>query len=210
MDITVERLQKSFRKFNKRFFDSILPDIEIKLSKSKNLLGYYEFKNIRGFSGRVIEKQPLKIVISAYYKQTLKQYEETLLHEMIHYYLSVTKSYIRERDPHGIMFRRMMRLINETSEYNVTVCGNASKMKLNDKSKKDYFVMTYVYNGKEYFSRVTKDFKENNASGLSLYDITQYEMYTTSDVKLDRFPERRTRLSMLDISLLNGIKLKKI
>ena len=210
MDITVERLQKSFRKFNKRFFDSILPDIEIKLSKSRNLLGYYEFKKIYGLSGRVIEKQPLKIVISAYYKQTLKQYEETLLHEMIHYYLSVTKSYISERDPHGIMFRRMMRLINETSEYNVTVCGNASKMKLNDKKKKDYFIMTYVYKGRQYFSRVTKDFKDDNESGLSLYDIKQYEMYTTSDDKLDRFPERRTRLSMLDMSLLKGIKLKKI
>ena len=57
--------------------------------------------------------------MSAYYNVSEREYQNVLLHEMIHYYLSYKG--IRDTSPHGREFRRLMEWLNREHGWHITV-----------------------------------------------------------------------------------------
>ena len=106
-----------FRQFNAEIFGNKLPEIPIMLSKSKGKLGTITKRT------KIDEKKTpqdfYQIRISIYYNRTEKEYQDTLIHEMIHYYIMWNK--IKDTSPHGEVFRKMMTNINEKFGRNMHV-----------------------------------------------------------------------------------------
>ena len=73
------------------------------------------------------------IAISDKYNFTKTQFNDVLLHEMIHYYLAWTKKDVNLS--HGREFKKMMKEINQKFGTNIDIVTNASKLeRINQKS----------------------------------------------------------------------------
>lgn len=83
-----------FALYNKLYFGGELKTAKIGFNKTKSYLGYYKYKD--GVH---------HITISMYYIRTERAYCTTLIHEMIHQYISQKK--IKDTSVHGRQFKRI-------------------------------------------------------------------------------------------------------
>lgn len=121
MNPTVEYLEKKFCAFNDLCFDGSLPKIPIELTTSKRFLGRFMYK-IRRFTHRYYD---VKIKINRRLDCEESLLEDTLIHEMIHYYIFVNK--IKDSSAHGRYFVDIMNSINEKYNRNITISHKSSE-----------------------------------------------------------------------------------
>jgi len=127
---TVDYIQSCFDEYNTRFFDGQLPPIPIKLSHAKGFLGKVTFTRRKpGLSawlfgsgaspvrGYINENFVLRINVRIDLPEELIQ--DTILHEMIHYYIAVNQ--LRDTSVHGQLFRREMARINAEGGRHITI-----------------------------------------------------------------------------------------
>ncbi|OCT60099.1 hypothetical protein XELAEV_18046119mg [Xenopus laevis] len=115
-------LQALYREFNGTFFAGILPQIEVKWSSKltrycKSLRNPDFFHLQEGGNCARCEVQLSKPILSL---RPRKDTVETLLHEMIHVFLCVTKM-DDEHDQHGLEFEQMMTSINMATGANISI-----------------------------------------------------------------------------------------
>lgn len=113
-NITIEDIQILFFKYNSKYFDLALTLPSIKIIHSKKIVG--RFTCLVYPDGEFTE--PL-IEISDAYQYTKEQLRNILVHEMIHYYLVVTKADLKIK--HGKAFKNMMQFFNEMYNLNITI-----------------------------------------------------------------------------------------
>ena len=209
MIITTDILVKKFNKFNRRFFNSALPVIDIIVTREKNRFGAFEYMRQYDYHlGRTIEV-PRKISISSYYDMDEKFIDETLIHEMIHYYIAYRK--IKDNDSHGYYFMAYANRISESSEYSITAHGSAKGLIPANYKKKDYYIVTFKYMGESYFSRISKS-RVGSAEYImeNFAHVTDITFYKSDDVRLDIYRQCTARLSLNSMNKLTGIDLIKI
>ena len=85
MTLTTDILRTWFRQFNADYFGDELPVPRLVLSKARTRLGTMACKCQRRLLKRVYTDFTIRI--STYYDCNEREYQETLLHEMIHYYI---------------------------------------------------------------------------------------------------------------------------
>ena len=119
MKPTVSYIQTRFDDFNACFFNRQLPPVPIKLSNAKSFLGKLTFTRCRhGLFGRYRnENFVLRINTRIDLPESL--IEDTILHEMIHYYIAVNQ--LHDTSTHGLLFRREMKRINAEGKRHITV-----------------------------------------------------------------------------------------
>ena len=108
---TTDFLVERFGEFNQTFFGGTLPPIPILLSDVKSYAGMYVHR--RRTSG--VTRQ---IKINIRMDLPREEYEDTLLHEMIHYAIDLSGK--RDNAPHGTLFRQMMQMINENGDRHIS------------------------------------------------------------------------------------------
>ena len=110
MTPTVEYIQARFDEYNTAYFNGQLPPLPIKLSHAKGFLGKVTFTRRKQglFSGYRNENFVLRINARIDLPETL--IEDTILHEMIHYYIAVNQWH--DTSTHGQLFRREMARLN--------------------------------------------------------------------------------------------------
>ena len=181
MKLTLEYLYKKFDEFNEKFFEGSLPPISIEISKTKHRLGSYEYLQHRW---SIIE-QPVRIMISNYYDRPEVEICGTLIHEMIHYYLSFNMIG-RGEDCHGPSFMKWAEKINKQNpEYNIRKNSLVDKSSLTNKNK-IFRVLHYKYYGKEYFSRVSPTMTMSKAKSR-FYNVTPIEIYQSTNPIIDTY-----------------------
>lgn len=201
MELTKEFLIKQFNILNKEFFNGELPSIEIKISRTKNVFGKYMFKLPCFANG--YKEVPMSISISKFWIRTRKEYIETLMHEMIHYYLSY-KMIGRTEDPHGYHFQKMMREINNKSDYNISIRSSSNgKQSLNNANGKKSVIVVFEYNNKKYFSKIAKTLQTKSAIESKFSDIRVIKFIETSSVNVEHLKLRTSRLSLIEASKEN-------
>ena len=138
-----------------------------------------------------------------------KSLDETLIHEMIHYYIA--HKHIKDNNQHGRYFMMYASRISVASGYDITRYGSSEGMALNSTDSKDYFIMKFKYRGTQYFSRISRS-RVGTADEIvrDFNGVTNISFYKSNDVKLDRYRQCTARLSLNPIDALDGIKLKKI
>ncbi|XP_014780933.1 DNA-dependent metalloprotease SPRTN [Octopus bimaculoides] len=106
-----------FREFDRTFFGGTLSRVELKWSKRMtSCAGLMAPLEGKGGACSIRLSEPLLKL------RPRKDLVETLLHEMIHAHLHVTKC--RESDPHGPKFKEHMNRINKATGANITVYHN--------------------------------------------------------------------------------------
>ena len=105
MQITVEWMKQWFETFNRAYFQGVLPQPALQLSRSRTRLGSLSYKRVRTWKGMKNENYTLRL--SNYYDLSERECQNTLLHEMIHYIIAY-KDW-KDTSAHGQLFRSMMQ-----------------------------------------------------------------------------------------------------
>ena len=194
MTLTVDILRAWFRQFNADYFGGELPVPRLALSKARTRLGTMSYK--RKLHICVVEYSDFTIRVSTYYDCTEREYQETLLHEMIHYYIAYKR--IRDKSSHGPVFRQMMRQLNEVYGWNVTVSSSMRDHKLSDpqsaRAVRPYVVLAIVTrNGGRMLSVVNpRSAREIDRRARMAAEIVDHRWYMTQDEYFREFPKVRS------------------
>ena len=121
---TIPYIQSRFDEYNARYFGGSLPPIPIKLSHAKGFLGKVTFtRRKQGLFGKYRNEDfVLRINVRIDLPESL--IEDTILHEMIHYYIAVNQW--RDTSTHGQLFRREMARINTEGNRHITISHRLS------------------------------------------------------------------------------------
>lgn len=192
MNLTVSYLKKQFNKYNKEYFGGILPDIKIEISRTKNALGQFRYITKT--------KTPLCIRISKYYDRDPREIDQTLVHEMIHYYICFMG--MKDTSTHGLIFTGMANEINSKSDFNIKATTlNMAPMAV----KKSYRIMCFTYNGRRCYSRICKTF--DYKWFVNKYKFEDVSIVKTTLAGFDDWVECRSRLRWYyENSLTNKLK----
>lgn len=185
-------LEKWFHAFNHSYFEDILPLPRLQVSSSRTQLGSMSCK--RKLTWRGITTCDYVIRISNYYVQTERQYQNVLLHEMIHYYISYKG--ICDTSPHGKVFCQIMHKLNQTYGWEIHVSSRCKAMipAAKTNKKRSYLILfTEVDNRGCYLSVVHPHYFGTLAQSLSrIPAVKKYCWYTSSDSYFSDFPTVRT------------------
>lgn len=126
MALTIDILHAWFRQFNADYFGDELPVPRIALSKARTRLGTMSYRRVRKLLRWTYTDFTIRI--STYYECSEREYQETLLHEMIHYYIAYKN--ISDTSSHGKVFRQIMQQLNNEHGWNITITsGKETKLK---------------------------------------------------------------------------------
>ena len=194
MTLTTDTLRTWFKQFNADYFGDELPVPRLALSKARTRLGTMACKSVRRI-GRTVYTD-FTIRISTYYDCTEREYKETLLHEMIHYY--ITYKHIRDASSHGPVFRSMMDSLNRRYGWHITVSSSMRGRRLTDPAEaarvRTYVVLALVLDtGERMLSVVNpKAACEVDLMARSTRRIVDHRWYMTQDAFFSTYPKVRS------------------
>lgn len=197
MELTVSYLQRKFDQYNKEFFGNVLPFIKIRIGRSKKNFGTYQYTYSMS-TGKCLEQH---IMISKYYNRTAKQYDETLIHEMIHYYIKFMG--IKDNNSHGREFVKIMNRINSSSDFNINITRSSQGLTSDIEDNKVYRIMKFNYNGNTYYAKVSNNFNIRSYSKI----INNVSFFRTKD---NYFSNWRTSCSRIHYHPISNEQLAKI
>ena len=124
MKPNVQFIQTRFDEFNALIFEGALPSVPVVLSNAASYVGMCTFKSRRR-PFRAPEHYDFKLRISTRFDLPEAEIEDTIIHEMIHYYIRLNG--IRDTSAHGKVFRRMMADINSRFGRHITVSHRTTR-----------------------------------------------------------------------------------
>lgn len=218
MLVTVDWIERNYKKFNKMYFENKLPDISFKVSRAKDTWGYASFKYV--YEGRHLSTiKPTCITISNYYDSPEDVKLTTLLHEMIHiedytFYPEHFVRYGRRRtghsyDAHGWWFKSECERLKEfgwdiekyVTKEEISVSELSSSAKNNLAKKKDealacivssekivYIIKTDI-NKISTIKRTIKKTGDLNWRHFLCGEIKSVKFYRTTD---EKFADKRS------------------
>lgn len=111
MIITINEIKEQFNKWNGIIFNNELPIPAFELMQTKTILGQFRHRNIGpNTSGYTIR-------ISTFYDRPLEFYVDTIVHEMLHYYIKFKG--IKDTSSHGKIWKQKAAEISK--KYNLTI-----------------------------------------------------------------------------------------
>lgn len=124
MRVTLDFVKKRFDDFNSRYFNSELPAIPIRITNARSYVGKVVYERNRKFL-RGEKAVNFRMLFSRCLDLDEKVLEDTVLHEMIHYWILFKG--IKDTSAHGQVFRKMMHTFNRLHGHNVTVTHRISE-----------------------------------------------------------------------------------
>lgn len=118
MTATITYIEQKFSEFNRMMFGGKLPRIPVELSDAKTFLGQCVCRKRRLPDGR-IERYDFRLRINTRIDLPEREVEDTIIHEMIHYYIGVNN--LKDTSAHGPLFQHLMNSINEKFGRHLTI-----------------------------------------------------------------------------------------
>lgn len=106
---TLSFIEETFDKFNSRIFRGRLPRIKFELSDAKTFRGLCQSRIIVDSYGKK-QHTDFTIRISRCYNLPPEEWEDVVIHEMIHYFIGYNG--LIDSSPHGHIFKSLMTSIN--------------------------------------------------------------------------------------------------
>ena len=116
---TIDYIQSCFDEYNALFFGNQLPQIPIKLSSARTFLGKVTFTRRRSWLFGPLRNENFVLRINTRFDLPEELIQDTILHEMIHYYIAVNQ--LHDTSTHGQLFRREMHRINSEGNRHITI-----------------------------------------------------------------------------------------
>lgn len=192
MRITLEFAKTKFEEFNELCFDSQLPPIPICINNSRRALGM--FVHPRSWPLRVMRgKGECHLRMSCRLDLPQTEIEDTLIHEMIHYYIWYFK--LKDTSTHGRVFRQIMNGINTRFNRNITITHKTSEEELNsdNKNRNNYICVSHWRSGETgiTISARTKILDIDRVL-RSHPDVSFLEWYWSRNPWFNRYPVSRS------------------
>lgn len=124
MRADLQYVKRRFNEFNLRYFNCELPAIGVGISNASSSLGQFVFpRNYPASAPRGVGE--CRIRISQRFDLPQQDIDDTIAHEMIHYYIWYKK--LEDTSAHGPVFRQWMERLNSTGERHITVSHHATR-----------------------------------------------------------------------------------
>lgn len=192
MKPTIEYIEKKFGEFNHLIFDDRLPLLPIQLSNAKSFLGMLVYKKRRKPFGRV-EKYDFRLRISTRMDLPEAEVEDTIIHEMIHYYIDFNG--IKDTSAHGQVFRQMMSDINTRFGRHITITHKSTpeqRQQLVDTRKRWHVVAVVKFHdgrtGIKILPRIRQRIVRYRNLILTSKEISGVELYLSNDPYFNAYP----------------------
>ena len=190
---TQEYLEERFDTFNRMCFDGALPPVPIKLSRARTFLGRLQYKPVRDWRGRIVRKEDFVLRISNRFDLPEAEIEDTLIHEMIHYWIAWKG--LKDSSTHGRLFREMMKEINGQHGRHITISHKTTPEELDrdTRVRTHHVCVSQLADGRTAVTvcASTRVRAIRRAFGWSP-TIRSTNWYTTTDPWFNRFPRCRT------------------
>lgn len=165
IEISVQILNEWFNKFNREYFENQINfNFPIKIiNKKVKYLGACTINNF--------DKMVKSIQINVFYQRNTLDYQNTLIHEMIHAYTQQVYGVCQ----HDYLFKRKAREIYNKSNglYDITTKCNCSfeVSSINANINKSYYIVIYKkqYSNDLRIARISKNNIQQNLTSLQTY-----------------------------------------
>lgn len=199
MTATIDYIQRKFQEFNDLMFDGKLNPLPFKLTSARTFLGQVRFYQ---------EKQPdgsmrymnFQFVISTKVDLPESEVEDTIIHEMIHYW--ILSNQMQDTGPHGDLFLGKMKEINVKYNRNLSVAHKATKEEVdNDKEIRQHLICIVRMKTNQYGILIA-----SKSRLFQLWDempkfpkAAECNWYVSTDPFFNRFP-RSTSVKLYPIT----------
>lgn len=192
MEITISYIKQKFNDYNRLMFGGKLPPIPIQLSNAKTFLGQCRYKKRRTLLGKT-ENYDFQLKISVRIPLTEQEVEDTIIHEMIHYYILANQ--LKDTSSHGVLFRKMMNEINARFGRHITISHRGTKEQKEQALAKDirYRVVAVVsfHNGKtglKVLPRVLPSILKYYNGVLASCGVRSIRLFMSNNTFFARYP----------------------
>ena len=193
MELTAKILRAWFVQFNTEYFGGKLPEPRLLVSTARTQLGQFSCRRVRKGLFRGYTTTGYTIKVSDYYQMEEHDYQQTLLHEMIHYYISYTGA--RDTSAHGRLFRQLAARINEVGGWHITVSTRTEQYAVrNQKPSAQYLLIAIkTTDGHHYLSVVNPDYRSYvDRQATRSPQIEEHRFVVTTDSKYATWPKTRS------------------
>ena len=141
MIITLSEIERQFDKWNGIIFNNELPTPVFELMQTKRTLGQFKWQKIGH------DKMGYTIRISVFYDRPMASYIDTIVHEMLHFYIKYKG--IKDTSSHGREWKRLAAKISK--EHNLTITrtnpagGGASEAVIEKREQKKVGKYEYAF-----------------------------------------------------------------
>ncbi len=189
---TIPYLENKFEEFNQQMFAGKLPKIPIVLSDAKTFWGQctYKVKKLKNGKKKYYD---FKLRINTRVDLPEREVEDTLIHEMIHYYIGVNQ--MEDVSSHGPLFLGMMNDINKKFGRNITVSSKGTKEQeeqLMDKRQRYHVVAVLTFSdgrtGIKVLPRVIQRIVHYYNAVKSSNNVDRIELFMSNDIYFNRYP----------------------
>ncbi len=192
MYATIPYIQQKFEEFNRQLFAGQLPMPRICLSDAKSFLGMCRFKRHRRADGTV-ENFDFSLRINRRIEMTEEVLEDTIIHEMIHYYIAYNQ--LKDTSSHGPLFRGLMEGVNERFGRHLSISHHPTEEQRKQAvdTRKRWHVVAIVafadgQRGVKVLPRLVQRILNYYNCVLSLPEVESIRLYRSSDSFFNRFP----------------------
>lgn len=189
---TIEYVQQRFREFNVTMFDGRLPEPPISITNAKTYLGVCAFRKHRKWHGR-LEYSDFKIRISRRFDLSQEEIDDTIIHEMIHYYIGLFSP--ADMPGHSALFRRMMADINTRYGRHISVSHRLTQEQqeqATDNRPKKHIVAKVVLKdgrtGIKVIPCMEHHIRRYRRGMMASGKVSSIEFFQTTDPFFNRFP----------------------
>ena len=188
---TIDYIQARFDAYNAQFFGGQLPELPIRLSHAKGFLGKVCFTRRRqGLFGKY-KNTDFVLRINVRIDLPEQVVEDTILHEMIHYYIAVNQW--KDTSSHGALFRREMARINHEGDRHITISHRLNEAERRQAVVHKHRVVAVVRfaDGKTGVKVVPRQMRHIllwDRMARRHFPIQTIEWYDTDDVYYSKYP----------------------
>lgn len=192
MKATKRYVEQKFEEFNRLCFNGQLPKLPIELSDAKTFLGVCVYKKRKTADGKV-EPYDFRLRINTRIDLPEEIVEDTIIHEMIHYFIGVNK--LEDVSSHGPVFRHIMNSINERYGRHIKVSHKSTEEQTEQSydTKRHWHVVAVVSfkNGKtglKVLPRVLPRIINYNEKIGNSPQVEDIKFFMSDDIYFNRFP----------------------
>ena len=194
MQIDTEWIAVNFDRFNKENFGGRLTPPKFSVNNARTRLGSMAFKWKRSLFKR--ETCDYVIRLSNYYDIPEVEFQNVLLHEMIHYYIAV--NHFKDDSVHGTMFRSIAQRINKQG-WHVVVRTDTRKWPVAERNRKKVITRKRIVlaasttDGKYFLSVIGPgSVRKVKLQIARTPQIREARWFESSDDYFQQFPQCRT------------------
>lgn len=192
MRATKQYVEKKFEEFNQQMFAGKLPKLPVELSDAKTFLGVCVYKKRKGKDGKE-EKYDFRLRINTRIDLPEEEVEDTIIHEMIHYYIGVNQ--LKDSSTHGQLFQYIMNNINEKYHRHLSISFKGNKEQNEqaiDKKTHWHVIAKVIFEdgriGLKVLPRVLPSILKYYNTLLGQKEIKDIELYMSNNVYFNKYP----------------------